>query len=381
MTNSDNPKLDIAQTDALSLLSEIDSENANEGRKTAPRLQATNESLLNLANNLTRTDDEEKQTLFRNWELYNEKNLRALAADELAAELFEQIDISKIYCNTTGRPIGPRDKEALGIAIEIHGMEKMRDFVWMFLQDAKCEYWKITDPKSLERLAQIDPCGFFVFCANLLIQRKAPNDYRQHNAQKQAAFEGVWLAQKVALFSALQQKPIEEVIEHVNVMISILGFLEPKKLRETKGLLPFNSLISFIHEKHWKNLRNSLRNACAEVIKRHNPRIRSFSPEQLAQMQTQIGGIGFMRALRISDYGNSGAYIEAMMEAYGGFDISNLSLAHWRASAAAKDLKPVKQTVSFKAATSDKPKSFIGLTNLKPQSVPMPKLPTLPKKN
>lgn len=85
-----------------------------------------------------------------------------------------EIDLSMSYCSKTGQPVANMLQSQLDALVKLHNVQHLREIAdKLDLATQVSPLWLYTDNENLERLEDLDPRGFFCYCANLALQNHA----------------------------------------------------------------------------------------------------------------------------------------------------------------------------------------------------------------
>jgi hypothetical protein len=142
--------------------------------------------------------------------LLNQVNFLALT------ENARPVDLQKIYCSRTGKPLGALDDVVYKRYIQMQGLAAAEKNL-SYLQNAVCTMadpcWLHTDGEGLKFLAQNDPFGYFVYAAAKALAYHKLGYNKEKNVWSDMTLQNKFMIEKIHLWEDLQSVPIADIIQ------------------------------------------------------------------------------------------------------------------------------------------------------------------------
>ena len=165
-------------------------------------------------------------------------NIQAGEKLETILEIEKQKINLTIHCSKTGQPVANFPIEMFCNICETHGIERAK----VILESHKIAKihpnWLFTDDKSLEKLSQHDPYGYFVFAASRIlipVQDSLLRDADLAYSQKKQ-FMTIWREEREHCWKNIQATPLNQIIEANELMRKFLSVFRTNKVAH---IIPF----------------------------------------------------------------------------------------------------------------------------------------------
>lgn len=159
------------------------------------------------------------------------KNIDFLSS-AIVADSYADKGIFTISCCKSGALIREISHAEFSMLERIHGKEKA-EAILQYKATQNCSaHWLQTDSKSLEKLAEYDPHGYFIHAASLVLKHKQEiykNYHKLDDIYKKAAIDYAWQLQKHKAWKKLQKAPIEKIIKANELMRRYLAIVYDAK--------------------------------------------------------------------------------------------------------------------------------------------------------
>ena len=276
-----------------------------------------------------------------------------------ARELAEAIDITNainsatidpriIYCNLTGQPIGQRSERNLKMALHVRGKTDISDLIEYGAQTSIADWWLGINADSLNALAELDPCGYYVYAASIAFEHKHKQFFNKKVHPKDAINGVQILKQKIALFYKLQQLPITEIIKANEAWRDFLALVDPAKLNmkefATNNIIFASTLEKMGDPEMVFNIGKNLKQVVMNLLARAHPQMSRYTYADVQKLKEENNGIStFSQQVRIREFSYK-ENILAMMERLIGHGPINKS-------AVLPDVKPKKYMGDMNSTT------------------------------
>lgn len=199
-----------------------------------------------------------------------------------------------ITCCKSGCFIRAIGIEEFSILENIHGSEKAIEIIELRCTTHVAAHWLQTDGKTLEKLAQHDPYGYYIYAIDKVLRGAQDifiNYNKIDNVTQKMALEYKWHRQKALARKEIEEQPVEKVIKANELMRRYLSIIQTEYARnvvtfDTTNIIEISEhrLLTFIN-----NIQDNIRAVLQWAWKRNRIR-RDLTIDDIIKLRNIFKG-------------------------------------------------------------------------------------------